>query len=101
MEKKEKLKFLAFKKINPLVKEKENIEEIFDKGISLSEHSLQYEELDFILAREISGEIREVSALKMLTVNIAKTYKNCKSDYDYFEVMKPRRELTVPSEGKI
>jgi hypothetical protein len=101
MEKKEKLKFLAFKNINHPEKQKENIEEVFDKGISLSEHSLQYEEMDFILARDISGEIREDSALKMLTVNIVQTYKKCKSDYDYFEVMKPRRELTIPSEGKI
>jgi hypothetical protein len=100
MEKRDKLEFLAFKKLKDELKEKENLEEVFDKGISLSENSLQYEEMDFILAREISGEIREDSALKKLTLFIVQTYKKCKSDYEFAEVMKPRRELTIPSEGK-
>lgn len=97
----DKLEFLAFKRINQIVKQKGNIEESVGLEKSLSENSLPYEEMDFILAREISGEIRDDSALKMLTVNIVKTYKKCLSDYEYVEVMKPRRELTMPNEGKI
>jgi hypothetical protein len=56
--------------------------------------------MDFLLAREQSKEIREDNAVKMLTLNILQTYKKCKNDFSFEETMKPRRELTVPSEGK-
>ena len=101
MEKRDKLQFLAFKKINQLDSEKGKIENVVDGENSLSENSLQYEEMDFILAREISGDIRDDSALKMLTIHIVQTYKKCLCDYEYVEVMKPKRELTMPNEGKI
>ena len=32
---------------------------------------------------------------------IERAYKKCKNDFSFEETMKPRRELTIPSEGKL
>jgi hypothetical protein len=96
----EELKSFVFKRLTNPTK-KDNLEDVIKDGLSISVDSLPYEEMDFILAREISQNIREESPLKMMTINIVQTYKINKNDYDYEEKMKPRRELTFPSEGNI
>lgn len=63
--------------------------------------SLSYNDLDFALAREFSGLIREDNPIRLLTTKIITLYKNCQSDYIFEEIEKPKRELTIPSEGKI
>jgi hypothetical protein len=98
----EKLKFLAFKKIQTqtTVKEKNLLEEVIDDNFSLNDdEDRPYDDIDFIFAKEISGNIRDNNPTKMLTANILQTFKKCKDDFYFEEVMKPRRELTEPSEG--
>jgi hypothetical protein len=91
----------AFKRIAPPQKNKDNLEDVIDKDLSISVDSHPYEEIDFLMAREFTGTIRESSALKLLTANILQTYKICKNDFTFEETMKPRRELTIPHEGII
>ncbi len=99
MDKDDKLKNLAFKRINHSDKNKKNFEDVIDGSFELNEESMNYDEIGMIIEREFVGESRENSAIKMLTINIVQTYKKCKNDFNYEEEMKPRRELTIPSEG--
>lgn len=104
MESNDKPKFLAFKKISggEAQKPKEkSFERVFDKSLSIDEDSNPYEEMDFLFMKEISGEIRPDSGLKLLTSHIVETFKRCKKDFHYEEQLKPRRELTSPCEGKL
>ncbi len=89
------LKPTAFRRISlPL---SHNLEDVINDNLSID--SRPYDDMDFILAREQSMKIREDNAVKMLTLNILQTYKKCKNDFSFEETMKPRRELTIPSEG--
>ena len=93
------LKPLAFeeiKDINGKEKELENLSNENSKSDSLS-----YNDLDFALAREFSGLIRENNPIRLLTSKIISLYRNCQSDYIFEEIEKPKSELTIPSEGKI
>jgi hypothetical protein len=94
----QKLLSLAFKRLKEEIEE-ENFENMMQHNLELSVDSQPYEEMDFILARQISGDIRENSALKALTINILDTFKKCGKEFVYEETMKPRRELTFPNEG--
>jgi hypothetical protein len=105
------LKPLAFKQLKqpaqnkPVDKQNKLLDNIIDQNLSLEdenniEHdSFEYGEIGVIIEREFAFESREDNAVKMLTCNIVGTYKKCKQDYSFEETMKPRRELTVPSEG--
>lgn len=93
------LKPLAFEEIRN-AKEKEKQIENISNDDSKSDN-LSYNDLDFALAREFSGIIRENNPIRLLTTKIISLYKNCQSDYIFEEIEKPKRELTIPSEGKI
>jgi hypothetical protein len=90
------LKPVAFRRISQ--PQNDNLEDVINDN--LSNDSRPYDDMDFLLAREQSKEIREDNAVKMLTVNIIQTYKKCKNDFSFEETMKPRRELTIPNEGE-
>jgi hypothetical protein len=92
------LKPLAFKSLSQ-VGRNENLEEVINDNISLGDDSHSYDDLDFVLAREFSGPIREDNGVKMVTLYIVQTYKKCRNDFFFEDTMKPRRELTIPSEG--
>jgi hypothetical protein len=94
------LKPLAFKPLGnrPGLKN-DNLEIVFDDSLTNESHS--YDEYDFVLAREFSGIIRDDNPVKLLTMLIIQTYKKCRNDFQFEDTMKPRRELTVPSEGII
>lgn len=100
---KEQLVPLAFKQINTttIAKDKDILEDVIDNHFSLNDdEDHPYDDVDFLLAREFSGVIREHNPTKLLTVDIVQTYKKCKKDFAFEEIMKPRRELTIPSEGR-
>jgi len=49
---------------------------------------------------EIHGCIRKNNPVTLLTEKILKFYKSCSSSYSYEESMKPKRDLTIPNEGR-
>jgi hypothetical protein len=94
------LKYLAFKKVLQTENIKKPLEDVIDRSLSIDDADLNYDcEIGEILEREFSIDARENSGIKMLTVNIVQTYKQCKNDFDFEDTMKPRRELTLPNEG--
>jgi hypothetical protein len=94
MEKKGELKGIAFNILNSREK---NLEGLIDTSLSIEDFGNL--EIGGIIEREFAVDARENSAIKMLTINIVQTYKKCNPDFSYEEINKPRRELTVPSEG--
>jgi hypothetical protein len=99
MEKSDEIKELAFKRIINTYKNRKNIEDVIEGTFAINDESFQYDEIGDIIEREIVGDTRENSAVKLLTLNILQSYKKCKNDFDYEEELMPRRELTNPSEG--
>ena len=99
MEGEVEIKALAFKKVSTREQKKGNLEDVMDRSLSLENDSLHNEELGEIVTREFVREARENSGVKMLTLNILQTYKLVNKEFDFQIEMKPRRELTVPSEG--
>jgi hypothetical protein len=95
MEKKGELKGIAF---NILQRGEKNLEGLIDTSLSIEDFGNL--EIGGIIEREFAVDARENSAIKMLTINIVGTYKKCNHEFSYEELNKPRRELTVPSEGK-
>lgn len=93
------LKPFAFEEIKN-TKTKENKNENSSNENSKSDN-LSYNDLDFALGREFSGLIRENNPIRLLTTRIISLYRNCQSDYIFEEIEKPKRELTIPSQGKI
>jgi hypothetical protein len=91
------LKPLAFKNLQN--GKNDNLEEVINDNISIGDDSHSYDDLDFVMAREFSGLIRENNAVRLLTLYIVQTYKKCRNDFTFEDTMKPRRELTIPSEG--
>lgn len=94
MAKKGELKCSAFKILQSLDK---NFEGLIDNSLSIEDFGNL--EIGGIIEREFAVDARENSAIKMLTIKIEQTYKKCNSNFSYEEKNKPRRELTVPSEG--
>ena len=91
MEKKT-FKPLAFKK-------SQNVNEAeFDKAIIKDEESLSFSEHEFGINDGMIGDIRENSGIKLMVVNLVKTYRTIKPSYSYKEEEKPLN-LTEPSEG--
>jgi len=89
----------AFKKININEKNKKNFEDVINGSFDINDEHMNYDEIGEIIEREFVGDTREDTAIKMLTINIVRTYKKCKNHFSFEEAMKPRRELTSPSEG--
>jgi hypothetical protein len=77
-----------------------------DQNLSLDDEShidhdsFDYGEIGIIIEREFAFETRQNNAVKLLTRNIVGTFKMCNQDYSFEETMKPRRELTLPTEGR-
>ncbi len=94
MEKCEELKNLAFHFIHD---QEKNLEGLIDRSLSIEDFGNL--EIGGIIEREFPGDARENSGIKMLTINIVQTYKKSNKEFFYEEIMKPRRELTTPSEG--
>jgi len=92
------LKPFAFDEIKNINEKNKNFA-VIDNGNSDSEN-LSYNDLDFALAKEFSGVIRENNPIRLLTKNLISIFKICKKDYIFEEIEKPRRELTLPNEGK-
>jgi hypothetical protein len=106
------LKPLAFKQFKqppqntPAEKENKLLLNNLDQNLSLDEEShidhdsFDYGEIGIIIEREFAFQTRENNAVKLLTRNIVGTFKMCKQNYSFEETMKPRRELTMPTEGR-
>lgn len=94
MAKKGELKSSAF---NILQSVDKNLEGLIDASLSIEDFGNL--EIGGIIEREFALDARENSAIKMLTINIEQTYKKCNLNFSYEEKNKPRRELTIPSEG--
>jgi hypothetical protein len=99
MEGEVEMKTLAFKKVSSKEAKKGNLEYVMERSLSLENDSLHNEELGEIVTREFVRDAREDSAVKLLTVSILQTYKQVNQEFEFVIDMKPRRELTVPSEG--
>jgi len=93
------IKPLAFEEIKNIKEEDIPLENFANENSK--SNSLSYNDLDFALAREFSGLIRENNPIRLLTTKITSLYRNCQSDYIYEEIEKPKQELTIPSEGKL
>lgn len=100
--KKKKFKPLAFEEIKDYNINKDNINNInHAENENSNSESLSYNDLDFALAREFSGLIRENNPIRLLTSNIINLYKSFQKDYNFEDIEKPKRELTIPSEGNL
>ena len=91
----------AFRPFNPRPRSKKHLEDNINDSLLIEDESesFHYDEIGEIIEREFTIDARENSAIKLLTINIVQTYKKCSKDYEFEETMKPRRELTIPSEG--
>ncbi len=93
--------------LKPLAFEEIKSKNLYQKQLENSSNensnsdNLSYNDLDFALAREFSGLIRDNNPIRLLTMRIISLYKSCQSDYVFEEILKPKSELTIPSEGKI
>ena len=88
------------KTIKPLAfKKSQNVNEAeFDKAIIKDEESLSFSEHEFGINDGMIGDIRDNSGIKLMVVNLVKTYRTIKPNYSYKEEEKPLN-LTEPSEG--
>lgn len=91
--------FTPFKRNS--LKENEGFDNLLEEdNLNLTYEDLPYDDMDFGLGKVIIDTIRSNNPIKLLTHSILQTYKACNNDFNYEETMKPRRELTIPSEGK-
>jgi hypothetical protein len=97
--KKTLIKALAFEEIKN--SDKKHHDKIKSGNNDSNSDKLSYNDSDFLLARENSIKIRDNNPINLLTTKIVSLYKKCQNDYDFEEIEKPKRELTIPSEGKI